>query len=257
MNYYQHHIGDFNNATLHLDRVERSIYRDLIELYYDTEKPLTLDLVALCRRIRARRDDEPQIVEAILQEFFTETDEGWFHARCEHELSLYRAKAEANRVNGKKGGRPKKTHEEPSGNPQETQSVFSGNPTETQVEPKKTLTSNHKPLTNNHEPIEREQRASRLPADWLPTDEQILFCKATRPELKPQEVAARFRDYWIAQAGQRGRKADWDATWRNWVRNERQQTQPYQSAADKRIAFAEALTGKRRERTDTEIIDLN
>ncbi|MCY3212700.1 DUF1376 domain-containing protein, partial [Acinetobacter baumannii] len=27
MNYYQHHIGDFNNATRHLSLIERAIYR--------------------------------------------------------------------------------------------------------------------------------------------------------------------------------------------------------------------------------------
>lgn len=31
----------------------------------------------------------------------------------------------------------------------------------------------------------------------------------------------RFRDYWKAQPGQRGVKADWFATWRNWCRNEK------------------------------------
>lgn len=40
MNYYQHHIGDFNNATRHLSLVERAIYRDLLDMYYDTEKPI-------------------------------------------------------------------------------------------------------------------------------------------------------------------------------------------------------------------------
>ena len=30
MNYYPHHIGDFDYATRHLTRVERSIYRVLI-----------------------------------------------------------------------------------------------------------------------------------------------------------------------------------------------------------------------------------
>lgn len=104
---------------------------------------------------------------------------------------------------------------------------------------------------------QRDRRASRLPDSWSPTDEQISFCRSERPDLKPMEVAARFRDYWIAQAGQKGRKADWDATWRNWVRNERRQAQPYQSAIDKRIAFAEALTGQNRERTNPEFIDIN
>jgi hypothetical protein len=33
-------------------------------------------------------------------------------------------------------------------------------------------------------------------------------------------VAERFRDYWLAVPGARGRKADWGATWRNWCRRE-------------------------------------
>ena len=40
MNYYQHHIGDFNNATRHLSLIERAIYRDLLDMYYDTEKAI-------------------------------------------------------------------------------------------------------------------------------------------------------------------------------------------------------------------------
>lgn len=30
--------------------------------------------------------------------------------------------------------------------------------------------------------------------------------------------AAKFRDYWVAQPGQKGVKLDWPATWRNWCR---------------------------------------
>lgn len=103
----------------------------------------------------------------------------------------------------------------------------------------------------------RDARASRLPADWSPSPEQIRFCQQQRPELEVTQTALRFRDYWIAQAGQKGVKADWDATWRNWVRSERAPPQTYQTAADKRIAFAEALTGRNRERTAPDIIDLN
>ena len=54
MKHYPHHIGDFDKATRHLTRIERSVYRDLIDLYYDTEQRLTLDVAALCRRIIAR-----------------------------------------------------------------------------------------------------------------------------------------------------------------------------------------------------------
>jgi len=65
------------------------------------------------------------------------------------------------------------------------------------------------------------QRATRLPADWQPSDADFEFCKAERPDLHVGETAARFRDYWHGIGGQKGCKLDWSATWRNWVRNER------------------------------------
>lgn len=64
-------------------------------------------------------------------------------------------------------------------------------------------------------------RASRLPQDWVASPENISFCQNQRPDLDPYEVEKRFRDYWIAKAGHDASKTDWDATWRNWVRNER------------------------------------
>lgn len=33
-------------------------------------------------------------------------------------------------------------------------------------------------------------------------------------------VAEKFRDHWLSASGQKGVKLDWEATWRNWVRNE-------------------------------------
>jgi hypothetical protein len=66
----------------------------------------------------------------------------------------------------------------------------------------------------------KQQRGSRLTAEWAPADEDIAFCKTERPDLDPAKTADRFRDYWIAQPGAKGIKTDWTATWRNWVRNE-------------------------------------
>lgn len=80
-----------------------------------------------------------------------------------------------------------------------------------------------------------------------------------RPELQVKEVADTFRDYWLSAAGAKGRKADWLATWRNWVRNQRvqaKQFKPYESAKDKsRREAMEVLTGKRN--YDESIIDIN
>lgn len=74
-------------------------------------------------------------------------------------------------------------------------------------------------------------RASRLPQDWQPNDRMLAFCENERPDLNPADVADTFRDYWHSQAGQKGVKADWEATWRNWVRNQRMAAKSPQRAA--------------------------
>lgn len=101
MNYYSHHIGDFNNATRHLTRVERSIYRDMMDLYYDTEEPLTLDMPALCRKLLARTEEESTAVQQVLNEFFNRTEQGWHHSRCESVIEEFRANTSAKSAAGK------------------------------------------------------------------------------------------------------------------------------------------------------------
>lgn len=101
MNYYPHHIGDFNSATRHLTRIERSVYRDLIELYYDTEAPLSGDVDKLCRLLIARSDEEQAAVFQVLNEFFTDTEHGWRHARCDAEIARYHGNKEAKSAAGK------------------------------------------------------------------------------------------------------------------------------------------------------------
>ena len=73
---------------------------------------------------------------------------------------------------------------------------------------------------------------SRLSADWLLPKawgewavDEGLDTEVVRRE------ADRFRDYWIAAAGAKGRKADWPATWRNWVREERAPAAARQASA--------------------------
>lgn len=70
-------------------------------------------------------------------------------------------------------------------------------------------------------PRDAAERGSRLPADWTLPDEWRAWCRTERPELDIDEVAATFRDHWLGQPGAKGRKSDWLATWRNWVRRER------------------------------------
>jgi len=68
--------------------------------------------------------------------------------------------------------------------------------------------------------------ATRLPDDWQPSDGDIDF--AISLDVDYRREADIFRDYWIAQAGAKGRKANWQSTWRNWIRraSERSAVQP-------------------------------
>jgi len=86
---YLHHIGDFNKATRHLSRIERSVYRDLIELYYETESPLQDDIQKLCRLIIATTKEERAAVNQMLLEFFHLTHRGYVQVRCELEIEKY------------------------------------------------------------------------------------------------------------------------------------------------------------------------
>jgi hypothetical protein len=91
--------------------------------------------------------------------------------------------------------------------------------------------------------------ATRLPADWNPSPDDLAFCASERTDLAPLDVADRFRDYWISVPGAKGRKIDWQATWRNWVRNERSggsNGKNGSSRADRTSATIAELTGANR-----------
>lgn len=65
----------------------------------------------------------------------------------------------------------------------------------------------------------RSPSGSRLPADWSLPDDWRKWAAAERQDLDIGKEAEKFADYWHAKPGKDGRKADWRATWRNWIRN--------------------------------------
>lgn len=117
VHYFRHNIGDYRRDTAHLTLLEHGCYRQLLDTYYLHEQAIPLDIDSVCRRLLARSDDERKAVEAILAEFFTRTDEGWIHGRCDAEIAEYHSRADKARENGKQGGRPKRTQPVIPGNP--------------------------------------------------------------------------------------------------------------------------------------------
>lgn len=89
-------------------------------------------------------------------------------------------------------------------------------------------------------------RGTRLPKDWQLPRAWGLWAIEQRPAWTPDHVRAiadKFRDHWTAKAGRDATKVDWEATWRNWVRNEAGRTAPQQTRADARTETLAGLTG--------------
>lgn len=84
MNYYPFHLGDYAAHTAHLEPMEDLAYRRMLDAYYLREMPLPADPQEVARLIRMRQNVGD--VEAVLREFFTLTDDGWRHTRCDEEI---------------------------------------------------------------------------------------------------------------------------------------------------------------------------
>lgn len=84
--------------------------------------------------------------------------------------------------------------------------------------------AHHEPQPENHSQLNHNprKRGTRLSPIWTPTEDDVVM--AARFGLVgaalDREIDT-FRDYWVAQPGQKGIKLDWAATWRNWVRRGR------------------------------------
>jgi len=70
------------------------------------------------------------------------------------------------------------------------------------------------------EPSPKPSRGIRLPRGWRPEPMPDEFrAKLGLSVAAVESEFEKFVDYWQARAGPNGVKRDWDATWRNWLRN--------------------------------------
>ena len=82
----------------------------------------------------------------------------------------------------------------------------------------------------------RSALATRLPADFGLTPERRAIAEAEKAD--PEREFAQFTDHFRAAPGVKGRKNDWDATWRNWCRR----APDFKPHANGRAAEAPKLT---------------
>lgn len=121
MNYYERHLGDYARDAGHLSMLEHGAYTLLLDRYYTTERGIPADQAH--RVCRARTREEREAVDTVLAEFFTLDGGCWVNGRAAREVTKMQAKVKAAQENGKRGGRPKATKQEPTGNPPGSESV--------------------------------------------------------------------------------------------------------------------------------------
>jgi hypothetical protein len=139
---------------------------------------------------------------------FSRTRSGAIYSR---KMTRMQKKAATARNNGRKGGNPTLgKHSENT--PLDNQEV------KAEVKPQKLEPEPYKEETNVSSMPRK--RASRLNPDWvLPKDWGEWALSEGWPETVIRQEAAKFKDYWIGRAGKDAAKLDWEATFRNWMRN--------------------------------------
>lgn len=267
MNYYRLHIGDYLRDTAHLSLLEHGAYARLLQVYYTREAPIAD--ADKYRLIGARTPEERAAVDVVLAEFFVPADGAWVQSRCDREIAAAKEVGEDNAARKDNERERQRRHRE------RRKELFAALREHGEVPPFDTSTerlsamlalrTGNPPVTRDgrdgprlsisQEPIakknqERESapdgsplsagRGLRIPDDF-PDAEAIDWCRTERPDLDPAQLAAKFRDYWLGVPGQRGRKANWPATWRNFVRSERVRAPPNGPPASKGAAFLAAL----------------
>jgi uncharacterized protein YdaU (DUF1376 family) len=205
MHYYKRNLGDYAKKAGRLTMLQHGSYTLLIDSCYDREIFPTLEQAL--EWTWASTEAEVEAVKFVLNRFFTLDKDGCYvQDRILEELLQYHKNADINkRIADEREAKRK------ANNTNRERSVNEAPP-------------NHKPLTTNQEPltkVEKKHRGTRLPTELEIPDDYIAFCQQERQDLNPHSVWAQFKDYWIAQPGQKGVKADWQATWRNWVRSQK------------------------------------
>lgn len=164
---------------------------------------------------------EPDAIDALVDAHLWERTPDGYQFKGWADWQMTRAQVEEKRAkererkqkqrrgpDGTYTGSPKGSHADvPVGHPRDTQRDSA---------PRHTVQSN--PI-QSHSPTESERRAKRatpLPDDWAPTEAHRIL--ATERGIDCDLEAEKMRD-WAAAKGETGK--DWDARFRNWLRNAR------------------------------------
>lgn len=226
------HIADWKIDTADLDYEEKGIYMALIMHYWDTKKPLPLELRRIENLLGLTRNSRAKVC-GILARFFTETPDGFQQKRVEKELRIAEEKSQKYATNANARWVQRQCNGIPAADAASMRSEGGIGIERRDSESYTSSENNHQRLESGIEVWAREKKSRSpragnkklgtrwdgrpVPDEWIEEARQIR-AEAGLTEIDLRVEAASFADYWVGVAGQKGTKNDWRATWRNWAR---------------------------------------
>ncbi len=198
MHYYQFNIADYRKDTQHLTPMEHYIHRTLLDWLYLDESPLPKDTRKLLRYLRldnGRLTD----VEQVLNDFWTEIEDGWIQSRALQEIEAYKGKQEAASRAGKASAEARRVKRSKGSQRTLNKRTATEQPT-----------NNHKPLTNDKKIVDKKRKRFSPPALTEVTD----YITANGYSVDPNRFIAHYESNgW--KVGKNPMK-DWKAAIRGW-----------------------------------------
>lgn len=204
--WYPRYPADYGKKTRHLSMMEHGAYALLMDYCYSTGNPIPANAVQVHRICMAFASDEQDACMRVLHEFFTEQPDGWHNDRIDEELE------KRNDISDKRSKAAQKRYEKKPANAHAIAPANADTATATANIDKKDEDTSVSSMPN------KRRRGSRLPEDWfLPMEwgNDALEKGLTTEEIRVQ--AEKFKNHWISKTGKDATKANWKATWGNWV----------------------------------------
>ena len=204
------YVGDYLGDTQRLTTEQHGAYLLLMLDYWRNGAPPADDAV-LQQITKLDRAGWKKHRDALARLFQIE-DGHWHHKRIDKELANAEANAERRSSKAKAAAGARWGH------------ATSNAPSMPQVMPVECPPPSPSP---SKRPPDKSggaaQRANRLPEDFEVPEDWLEWAMADRdwPREAAETEAATFVDHWHAKSGRDATKLDWQATWRNWVRNSR------------------------------------
>jgi uncharacterized protein YdaU (DUF1376 family) len=229
VNFYKRYMADYAQKTARLSLAEHGAYTLLLDELYSTEKPLPADHSSLFRICRAMDKTEQAAVKSVADKYFPIDVNGTrSNPRALAEITEAAPAMEAARLNGKKGGRPRK---EPDGLNKNNPMGFEK---QTQTEPssKPPHSSDNYSIPSGIEIVNapKPRPLKKCPSDFSITMAMQDWSTEHGITVDLKTETEKFKDYTFNRA-----ISDWQGAWRNWIRK----AQDYEYSKLKPTGFAQ------------------